>query len=84
MNLHAQEVREARILERIRRSFGGVVLPVYDSELSNCLAFACHGPALRTLRLGPLQRPPGLDAEVWSSLQGDMARVLGAWREEFA
>jgi len=84
MNVHAQKARQACILERIRRSFGGVVLPVYDSERSNCIAFACHGSALRTLRLGPLQRPQGLDSEVWSSLQGDLARVLGAWREEFA
>lgn len=84
MNLHAHAAREARILERIRRSFGGVALPVYDCERSNCIAFACHGPALRTLRLGPLQRPSGFDGEAWMSLQGDLARMLGAWREEFA
>jgi len=84
MDLHAQEPRETRTLARIRRSFGGVVLAVFDSERGNCIAFACHGSALRTLRPGQLQRPQGFDPEVWPSLQGDMARVLGAWREEFA
>jgi broad specificity phosphatase PhoE len=84
MDLHAQEPREARILARIHRSFGGVVLAVFDSERGNCIAFACHGSALRTLHRGQLQRPQGFDPEVWPSLQCDMARVLGAWREEFA
>ena len=84
MNLHAHGAREARIQERICRSHGGVVLPAYDTERSKCIAFACHGSALRMLRLGPLQRSHGLDAEVWSSLKCDLAGVPGAWREEFA
>lgn len=84
MNLYTDAERRVKVLERIRRSFGGIVLPVDDSDGTNCVAFACHGPALSALHQGPMPRPRGLEAAAWASLQGAFARVLGAWKEEFS
>ena len=64
--------------------FGGGVRPVYDSERGKRIAFACHGTALHRPRFGPLQLPGDVDAQAGLSLQGGLARVLGAWREAFA
>jgi len=84
MNVYTQPARQIQVLERIRRSFGGVALSVFDSERTNCVVFACHGPALGSLRPGPLRRPRVLDGAAWSPLQGAFARVLAAWNEAFA
>ncbi|NWG73884.1 MAG: fused MFS/spermidine synthase [Rubrivivax sp.] len=84
MNLYTHPVLEAQVLERIRRSFGGAVLPVLDSEGLNCVVFACHGHTLTTRRADALHRPRHLDAHAWASLRDATARVHAAWKDEFA
>lgn len=84
MNLWARAERKTQVLERLRRSFGGVMLAVDCSDCVNTVVFATRGPALQSLRPGPLRRPAGMDAAVWTDLQGSFARLLGAWRQEFA
>lgn len=84
MNLWAEEERKARVLERLRRSFDGRLLAVDCSERVNTVVFATRGRALQALRPGPLRRPAGMEAACWTHLQGAFARVLGAWRQEFA
>lgn len=84
MNLWAEPRRKAQVQERIRRSFGGVALVVDDSERCNSVVFAARGQALERLRPGPLRRPRTLEAAAWAPLQGELARVLAAWKDEFA
>lgn len=84
MNLWAEPRRMTLVLERLRRSFGGTLLAVADSERVNTVVFATRGRSLPSLRAGPLRRPPGLDGAAWTHLQGAFSRVLGAWREAFA
>jgi spermidine synthase len=84
MNLCTDAKRQAQVLARIRRSFGGAALAVGDGGGSNTVVFACNGRGLGTLRPGPLRRPSGLGDAAWAPLQGAFARMLGAWKEEFA
>lgn len=84
MNLWAEPARKAQVLGRIRRSFGGVLLEVHDSERFNTVVFATRGPGLQSVRRSPLRRPPGLDDAVWAHLQSAFGQVLSAWVEAFA
>jgi spermidine synthase len=83
MNLWAEPRRKTQVLERIRRSFGGVALVVDDSEGCNSVVFAANGQALERFKPGPLRRPRTLEAAAWAPLQGELARMLAAWTDEF-
>lgn len=83
MNLWAEARRKVQVLERIRRSFGGVALAVDDSEGCNRVVFAARGGRLEAFRPGPLRRPRGLDAAVWQPLLGELAHWQAAWCAEF-
>jgi spermidine synthase len=83
MNLLARPTRQAQVIERIRRAFGGVVLPVEDSEGLNSIVFASNGHALSVLSTGAPVRPRAFDAAAWASLRSAMTRVRAAWKEEF-
>jgi spermidine synthase len=82
VNLHAGHKQFAQQIERIRRSFAGATLAVDDSDGSNCIVFAGRGQALAGLRVGPLRRPRGLDAEAWGALQPELARIVSALKAE--
>jgi spermidine synthase len=84
MNLWAEPRRKTQVLERIRRSFGGVALVVDDSEGCNSVVFAANGQLLESYRPGPLRRPSTLEAAAWGPLQGEFARWAAAWQREFA
>jgi spermidine synthase len=87
VNVYADERRRTQVEERIRRSFGGLCWTVPDSANSNQIVFALRPAAgdgadlPPALRLGPLRRPAALDGEEWQQLQGDFARVMGAWKD---
>ena len=70
-----------RHLDRIQCSFGGAVLVVDDSELSNSIVFACKGTALDAARAGVVRRPKGLDRAACEQLLGAFARVNRALRD---
>jgi spermidine synthase len=85
MNLLCDPERRTKVLDRIRRAFGGVALAVTDRGYSNSVAFAARGAALSGLACGaagPLASRP--DASAWLALDADFARVCAAWNEEFA
>ena len=82
MNIHTDAERQAKVLERLRRSFGGVALAVKDSDGTNHVVFACQGDGLSALRPGA--RPPKLDADAAGTLQGAFTRVLSSWKGEFS
>ncbi len=84
MNLYTPPEQEAQILERMRRSLGGALLTVSDSDRSNRVVMGCRGDGLQHLRPGPPSRPRGLDAEAWSQLKLAFARVNSAWQAERA
>jgi spermidine synthase len=84
MNLWAEPRRKTQVLERIRRSFGGIALVVNDSEGCNSVVFATNGRLLEGFKPGPLRRPRTLEAAAWAPLQGEFARWLAAWQREFA
>jgi len=84
MNLWAEPRRKAQVLERIRRSFGGVALVVDDTEGCNSVVFAANGRLLEDFRPGPLRRPSTLESAAWAPLQDALARWLAAWQREFS
>jgi len=83
-NLHFGQRHYDRLLERIRLSFGGAMLVVDDSDLSNSIVFACKGTALEAARAGVVRRPRGLDRAASEQLLGAFARVSRALRDRDA
>ena len=80
-NLHFGHRHYDRLLDRIQRSFGGAMLVVDDSDLSNSIVFACKGTALEAARAGVVRRPKGLDRAASEQLLGAFARVNRALRD---
>jgi spermidine synthase len=80
-NLHFGHRQYARHIDRIQRSFGGAVLVVDDSEMSNSIVFASKGTALESARAGAVRRPKGLDRAASEQLAGAFARVNQALRD---
>jgi spermidine synthase len=80
-NLHYGHRQYGQHLDRIRRSFGGAVLVVDDSELSNSIVFACKGKALDSARAGVVRRPKGLGRAASEQLLGAFARIQRALRD---
>ncbi len=84
VNLHIGHPLHLQHLERLRRSFGGALLAVDDSDGSNSIVFGDKGGHLAALRIGPLRAPRGLGDAAWASLQPEMARLLSALQAELA
>lgn len=80
-NLHYGHRQYPLYLDRIERSFGGAVIVVNDSDLSNSIVFACKGTALKSARAGVIHRPKGLDRTACEQLLGAFARVNRALRD---
>lgn len=76
INLHHGHPRYEIFLDRIRRSFGDILI-VNDGELSNSIVFAIRGQGFEPYRLAPLRRPAGLDASASAQL-ADAFSLVGA------
>jgi spermidine synthase len=81
LNLHYGHAQYPRLLDRVRRSFGGAVLVVDDRDLSNSIAFASKRGALEPARGNIARRPRGLNSAASEQLLGAFARVMHALRE---
>ena len=80
-NLHYGHRQYDQHLGRIQRSFGGAMLVVDDSDLSNSIVFACKGTALEAARAGVVRRPKGLDRAASEQLLDAFSRVNRALRD---
>ena len=78
VNLHLADRDYGLWVDRLRRSFGGALLTVDDSERCNSIVFACQGPTFATYRPGIACPPPGLDAAAAGWLLAAFARVVSA------
>lgn len=78
-NLHAAHPHCPIYVERIGRCFSGRAALWFDSERTNCVAFARKGRALREFGLNPNRRPKPFATEAWIQLQPmflELAAVL--------
>jgi spermidine synthase len=77
INLHHGHPRYEIFLDRIRRSFGDILI-VNDGELSNSIVFAIQGQGFEAYRLGSLRRPVQLDSAAATQLHSAFALVRAA------
>ena len=77
VNLHHGHPRYEIFLDRIRRSFGDILI-VNDGELSNSIVFAIRGQGFEPYRLAPLRRPAKLDSAAATQLHSAFALVRAA------
>lgn len=68
-------------VDRIRRSFNGVVLVVDDADLSNSIVFASKGHRLEQHRAGLVRRPKGLEEAAANQLLAGFARIASALKD---
>lgn len=81
VNLHFGHRHHDVLVDRIRRSFNGVILVVDDGDLSNSIIFACKGHRLEQPRAGLVRRPKGLEEAAASQLLGGFALIASALRD---
>jgi spermidine synthase len=81
VNLHAGHPHLPVYIERIRKSFGGDVLRVDDSDGSNSVVFARKNAAAIGATLATPRRPPALAPEAFEQLRGAFSRIGHASRE---
>lgn len=79
VNLHHGHVRYGIFLDRLRRSFGELLV-VNDGDLSNSIVFALKDDGFARFRRGPVRRPTGLDAAAAAQLKSAFALVGAALR----
>jgi spermidine synthase len=77
VNLHLGHPRYEIFLDRIRRSFGDILI-VNDGERSNSIVFAIRAPDLEAYRRAPLRRPAKLDSAAATQLHSAFALVRAA------
>ena len=77
VNLHYGHRQYDIQVDRIRRSFNGVILVVDDGDLSNSIVFAYKGHGLEQHRAGLVRRPKGLEEAAARQLLA--ASALIAW-----
>ena len=77
VNLHHGHPRYEIFLDRIRRSFGDILI-VNDGERSNSIVFAIRGQGFEAYRLGSLRRPVQLDSAAATQLHSAFALVRAA------
>jgi spermidine synthase len=82
VNLHFGHRHYDVHLDRIRRSFNGVVLVVDDGDLSNSIVFACKGHSLEKHRAGLVQRPKGLEEAAAKQLLAGFALIASALKDQ--
>jgi spermidine synthase len=81
-NLHYGHRRYEIHVDRIRRSFNGVVLVVDDSDLSNSIVFACKGNKLEQHRAGLVRRPKGLEEAAAQHLPAGFALIASTLKDQ--
>ena len=77
VNLHHGHARYQTFLDRLRRSFGELLV-VNDGELSNSIVFAIKAGGFARWRCGPVRRPRQLDAVAAVQLKAAFALVAAA------
>jgi len=84
VNLHFGHPEFPQLVERMRRSAGGVALVVEDDEHSNSVVFAPKPKegARRPSGLGPVRRPKALAEPAWAPLRASFQRIQRALRQE--
>ena len=77
VNLHHGHARYGIFLDRLRRSFGELLV-VNDGELSNSIVFALKDDGFARFRRGPLRRPKALDPVAAAQLKAAFKGVAAA------
>ena len=77
VNLHHGHARYGIFLDRLRRSFGELLV-VNDGELSNSIVFALKDDGFARWRRGPVRRPRQLDVVAAAQLKAAFALVTAA------
>ncbi|MEO8806940.1 MAG: transferase [Burkholderiaceae bacterium] len=82
VNLHCGHQHHDVHVDRIRRSFSGVMLVIDDGELSNSIVFACKGHGLEQHRAGVVRRPKGLEEAAARQLLAGFALIASALKDQ--
>ena len=77
VNLHHGHARYGIFLDRLRRSFGELLV-VNDGELSNSIVFAIKDDGFARFRRGPVRRPRQFEAVAAAQLKDAFALVAAA------
>jgi spermidine synthase len=77
VNLHHGHARYGIFLDRLRRSFGELLV-VNDGELSNSIVFALKDDSFARFRRGPVRRPRQLEPVAAAQLKAAFALVAAA------
>ena len=81
VNLHAGHRQHERHVDRIQRSFAGVVLRVADEGQANGIVFACKGDALARASSAPRRRPKGLARTAAGALRDAFVQMNQALKD---
>jgi spermidine synthase len=84
VNLHFGQKHYQQRVERISRSFDGAILVANDKKEGNSVVFAQKGPLPTAFRSGGVRRPVGLEESAWQSIEGAVARIQSALKDNIA